>query len=101
MRGCEDKMKSRDAVHHVSTPDAAGLHLHPNPANTTLTVESDSPVREITIYDLTGRTMMTVNVRANDYSPLQTLNISSLPAGIYPLRAVTDNGVKTARFVKN
>ena len=91
----------RDAVHHVSTPDAAGLRLHPNPANTTLTVESDSPVREITIYDLTGRTMLTVNVRANDYSPLQTLNISSLPAGIYLLRAVTDNGVKTARFVKN
>ena len=64
-------MKSRDAVCRVSTPDAAGLRLHPNPANTTLTVESDSPVREITIYDLTGRTMMTVNVRANDYSPLR------------------------------
>ena len=97
MRGCEDKMKSRDAVCRVSTPDAAGLHLHPNPANTTLTVESDSPVREITIYDLTGRTMMTVE---NCSSPAN-VNVVPLPAGIYLLRAVTDNGVKTARFVKN
>ena len=91
----------RDAVLYVSTDNADGLRIHPNPANTTLTVESDSPVREITIYDLTGKTMMTVNVRANDYSSQQAINISSLPAGIYLLRAVTDNGVKTARFVKN
>ena len=102
MNGLENPMigernHRRDAVHHVSTPDAAGLRLHPNPANTTLTVESDSPVREITIYDLTGRTMMTVE---NCSSPAN-VNVVPLPAGIYLLRAVTDNGVKTARFVKN
>lgn len=77
------------------------LSIYPNPANTTLTVETDSPVREITIYDLMGRTMMAANVRANDYSPQQAINVSSLPAGIYLLNIVTDNGVKTARFVKN
>ncbi|MBQ7490326.1 MAG: T9SS type A sorting domain-containing protein, partial [Bacteroidales bacterium] len=67
------------------------------PAHTTLTVESDSPVREITIYDLTGKTMMTVG---NCPSPA-TVNVVSLPRGIYLLRAVTEEGVKTARFVKN
>jgi len=79
------------------TANADGLHLHPNPANTTLTVESDSPVRTITIYDLTGKTMLTV-----ENCPLPaTVNVVSLPRGIYLLRAVTDEGVKTARFVKN
>ena len=82
---------------NVSTPTADGLRLHPNPAHTTLTVESDSPVREITIYDLTGKTMMTVG---NCPSPA-TVNVVSLPRGIYLLRAVTEEGVKTARFVKN
>ena len=103
LEGIGERGLRGDAVHPVSTNATAadGLRLHPNPANTTLTVESDSPVREITIYDLTGKTMMTVNVRANDYSSQQAINISSLPAGIYLLRAVTDNGVKTARFVKN
>ena len=101
LEGIGERGLRGDAVHHVSTDNAAGPRLHPNPANTTLTVETDSPIREITVYDLTGRVMLTVNVRANDYSPQQTINISSLPAGIYLLCAVTDNGVKTARFVKN
>ena len=79
------------------TENDLSVNLYPNPAHSILTMESDSPVREITVYDLTGRTMMTVNVN----SPLQTINISSIPAGIYLLRTVTDNGVKTARFVKN
>ena len=30
-----------------------------------------------------------------------TINVVSLPRGIYLLRAVTEEGVKTARFVKN
>ncbi len=87
-------------VHRAATTTTTGngnLTLHPNPAHTTLTVESDSPVREITIYDLTGKTMMTVG---NCPSPA-TVNVVSLPRGIYLLRAVTEEGAQTARFVKN
>lgn len=88
----------KDAINRVFTTDNTyALRLHPNPANTTLTVESDSSVRTITIYDLTGKTMLTVE---NCPSPA-TVNVVSLPRGIYLLRAVTDNGMKTARFVKN
>jgi subtilisin family serine protease len=86
----------RDGARPVSTT-TGNLTLHPNPAHTTLTVESDSPVREITIYDLTGKTMMTVG---NCPSPA-TVNVVSLPRGIYLLRAVTEEGAQTARFVKN
>lgn len=79
--------------------------IYPNPAHNTLTVESTSPIREITVYDLTGRVMMTAgNGTVETWgtaSLTHTLNVSSLPAGIYLLHAVTDNGVKTARFVKN
>ena len=96
-RGLRGDASHGDAMNRVSTPDADGLRLHPNPANTTLTVESDSPIRAITIYDLTGRTMLTVE---NCPSPA-TINVVSLPRGIYLLRAVTEEGVKTARFVKN
>ena len=80
--------------------------LYPNPATTTLTVETDSPIREITVYDLTGRTVAvetrcTTSLRANDYSPVRRdLNVASLPAGIYLLNIVTDRGVQTSRFVK-
>ena len=78
-----------------------GLRLHPNPTTHTLTVESASPIRTLTVYDLAGRVMMTAEGGANDYSPLRIMDVSSLPNGIYLLRAVTDNGVETGRFVKN
>ena len=94
--GADGRGLHRDAMNRVST-NANGLRIHPNPANTTLTVESDSPVREITVYNLTGQVMMTIE---NCPSPA-SINVVSLPRGIYLLRAVTDNGVKTARFVKN
>ena len=84
-------------------PTDNGLTIYPNPTGGTLTVESASPIREITAYDLAGRVMMTVDggtVETCHGASLQ-VDVSSLPNGIYLLRAVTDNGVETARFVKN
>ena len=78
-----------------------GLRLHPNPTTHTLTVETTNPIREITVYDLAGRVMMTAEGGANNHSTLRIMDVSSLPNGIYLLRAVTDNGVETGRFVKN
>ena len=86
-----------DAIHRVSTDNITGLRLHPNPTTHTLTVESDSPIRTLTVYDLAGRVMMTLN----GGDAISVMDVSSLPNGIYLLRAVTDKGVETGRFVKN
>ena len=80
-----------------------GLVIYPNPTGGTLTVETASPIRTLTVYDLAGRVMMTVDggtVETCHGASLQ-VDVSSLPNGIYLLRAVTDNGVETGRFVKN
>ena len=74
-------------------------NLYPNPAHNTLTVESDSPIREITVYDLTGHA---VAVETRCTTSLQRiLNTSSLPAGIYILNVITEKGTKTTKLVKN
>ena len=78
-------------------PTADGLIISPNPTTHTLTVESDNPIRTLTVYDLAGRVMMTLN----GGDAISVMDVSSLPNGIYLLRAVTDNGVETGRFVKN
>ncbi len=78
-------------------PTDNGLTIYPNPTGSTLPVESTSPIREITVYDLAGRVMMTVD----GGDAISVMDVSSLPNGIYLLRAVTDNGVETGRFVKN
>ena len=87
----------------LRVPTNGTLRLHPNPATHTLTVESDSPIRTLTVYDLAGRVMMTVDggtVETCHGASLQ-VDVSSLPNGIYLLRAITDSGVETGRFVKN
>ena len=72
--------------------------LYPNPAHNTLTVESASPIREITVYDMTGRAVM---VRANHHSTQRwDINVASLHTGIYIVNVITDKGTKTAKFVK-
>ena len=82
------------------------VQIYPNPTGGTLTVESASPIREITVYDLSGRVVVEAQnitvVEAQNFSPQQyPLNVSSLQNGLYLLKAVTDSGVQTARFVKN
>ncbi|MBQ4433551.1 MAG: T9SS type A sorting domain-containing protein, partial [Bacteroidales bacterium] len=79
-------------------PTDNGLVIYPNPTGGTLTVESASPIRQITVYDLSGRVMMTVG--GNGTAPC-SINVTSLHSGIYILKALTDSGVPTARFVKN
>ena len=91
----------RDVARNVSTTTNGTLRLHPNPTGGTLTVETTNPIREITVYDLAGRVMMTAEGGANNHSPLRIMDVSSLPNGIYLLRAVTYSGVETGRFVKN
>ena len=79
-------------------PTDNGLVIYPNPTGSTLTVESASPIREITVYDLSGRVMMTMG---GNGTTQYTVNVSSLQGGIYLLRVVTEKGVETGRFVKN
>ena len=84
-------------------PTDNGLVIYPNPAGGTLTVESASPIREITVYDLSGRVMMTANggIVETCHGASLPVDVSSLQGGIYLLRVVTENGVETGRFVKN
>ena len=77
-----------------------GLVIYPNPTGGTLTVESASPIREITVYDLSGRVVVEAQCFASP-QPQYAINVSSLQNGLYLLKAVTDSGVQTARFVKN
>ena len=75
------------------------VHVYPNPAHSTLTVEAGSRIREIAIYDVTGRAVI---VETMCTSSLQwDIDVNSLTDGIYILNIVTDGGVQTTKFVKN
>lgn len=85
-------------------PDAVGEHneenikVFPNPSNGTVYVCAESePVLEMQVFDLFGRMLLNNSVGKKEFS----VNLSGYNAGIYMLRLVTGNGVKTSRIVKN
>ena len=97
MDGIGERALRGDGACPGATTNDGTLRIHPNPTTHTLTVETASPIRTLTVYDLAGRVMMTVD----GGDAISVMDVSSLPNGIYLLRAVTDSGVETGRFVKN
>jgi hypothetical protein len=79
--------------------DNITIGIYPNPAHNNLTVETASPIREITVYDQTGRAVIVETF--HETSLQQAINTSSFPTGLYLLKVFTDNGTETAKFVKN
>lgn len=72
------------------------VRVYPNPANTTLTVAAASEMRELSVYDLTGRCVQ----RQSAAGTYIELNISALHSGTYILKVATEQGEEQIRFVK-
>jgi chromosome segregation ATPase len=76
------------------------VQIYPNPATDELRIKSvDCQINSVEIFDISGRA-----VGAGRALPLQnggqTINVSSLPAGVYLIKINTDKGTKTERFIK-
>lgn len=71
--------------------------LHPSPTTSVLRITSGSSIADVTVTDLTGRTVMTRSMNA----PRLTLDVAELPAGRYFVRVCgTDHTVGMRSFVK-
>lgn len=74
-----------------------GIHIYPNPFTSSLTVQSSlDRMQQITLTDIAGRTIHQINPEANQI----TIQMPSLPAGIYLLRVETEKGVSVFRMLK-
>ena len=85
-------VRPRSAIDYPSP--AAGLRVWPNPVDGLLNVEADG-ISLIEVFDVTGRCVL---VRHGD-AECRTLDISTLPAGLYTLRAVTPAGIRTVKVM--
>ncbi len=84
-------------------PDAVGEHheedikIFPNPSNGKVSVCAEGqPVVEVQVFDIFGRMLSHESIGKNDFS----VDVSDYNSGIYMLRLVTSNGVKTSKIVK-
>ena len=71
---------------------SVSLQLYPNPATDRLMLSADMPVQRVQVFDMTGRMVMS--------STGTELDVSTLPAGLYMLRAMGETGVSGKKFIK-
>ncbi|MBQ8704525.1 MAG: Omp28-related outer membrane protein [Bacteroidales bacterium] len=67
--------------------------IYPNPATDRLNINCNDAVREVSVIDVTGRTVINAGAES-------TVNVSGLAAGVYMVRVATENGIGVQKFVK-
>lgn len=69
------------------------ISIYPNPASDFITVKSDSEVKNIVIYDISGK-------RVNSFSGVNSINVKSLLPGAYLMKIETKEGTTTKKIIK-
>lgn len=79
--------------------EAAGFSVYPNPVNDSFTIQNGNniAISGLTISDINGRTVKTLDVNAIE----NQINISDLNSGVYFLNITSDNGSATKKIIKN
>lgn len=71
------------------------VKIYPNPTSNQLTIKSEKfSFNEITIVDVTGRTIQTIQKETN------IVNVANLPTGIYFINLISDEKTVVNKFVK-
>ena len=70
------------------------LNIYPNPTSNQLRIDTELKPSEITIIDITGKTIMTTKQNTN------IINVVDLSKGIYFIQLITEEGTVTEKFVK-
>ena len=74
------------------------IKVFPNPSNGNVYVcTKTEPVLELQVFDLFGKMLFHESVGEKEFS----VDLSGYNAGVYMLRLVTGNGVKTSKIIKN
>ena len=69
------------------------VNIHPNPCADFLDIESESPVKQVNIFSLTGSLLMTSGSESR-------INLSFLKSGFYIAKVTTANEIVTQKFIK-
>jgi hypothetical protein len=71
------------------------LQIFPNPASETVTVKSEIPLRQVSVYNQTGQVVARETVNGSVYQ----LDVSEFDAGIYLFQLETDEGWSSERII--
>jgi hypothetical protein len=80
----------------VSSFEAANIKMYPNPASTSFTIEAQSSVENVTVYNMLGQEV--INTMPNNQQAI--IDISTLTTGVYIVKASINGVVSSSRLVK-
>lgn len=72
-----------------SEAEATVVSIYPNPASQYINLNSQAPIREVLLSDMFGKQLL----RTNATQGTNRISVDHLPAGLYMLRLITDNGI--------
>ena len=75
------------------------ISIYPNPVDDILSIETETQIDEIAIYDIYGR--QALSQRVNKSTSQQVVDVANLKAGVYFIKIKTDKENIVKRFVKN
>lgn len=85
--------KSAQSPLSVKNPEKVAISVYPNPTSSMLNITSEEIVLSIDIYNVQGQRVLNVG---NSNS----IDVSTLQSGVYILKAKTDKGSNTVKFIK-
>jgi len=93
---CEVTVTANDVG--IAEMQASSMKVYPNPAQHTLYIESSEEVEQVSVYDISGRTVGAYSIRPN---PNPSIDISGLANGIYLVKVKTTQGETVRKIVIN
>jgi Secretion system C-terminal sorting domain len=85
-----------DDVLSTNVFSTGSLNIYPNPAQNLVSIKAGSTIKDISLYDIRGRLLLSIHPDNTDAS----LDVSAQPAGVYLLKIATDTGSSTRKLVK-
>lgn len=85
------------SLQEVAEINPQAFHINPNPATNQLTIDNAKwKIKLVEIYSVLGEKI--VNYPLSTVNSQLTINVSELPAGVYFVRARSENRVATGKF---
>jgi hypothetical protein len=70
--------------------------MYPNPVRNTLTIDANSSIQKVSVYNILGQEVMTASPKSNS----TTLQTSALQKGAYMVRTEIDGNIATNKIIK-
>lgn len=77
--------------------DKANIKMYPNPMTNTLTIEANSAIQRVSIFNVLGQEVMNANPKTNS----ATLQTSQLQKGVYMVTTDIDGVISTSKVLKD